>query len=383
MSNAPLIFTRQNRQRLFALVMFLLAYLLMVSSASQKSATVDEQSHLFRGAAYLKTGATHFLLGHPLLGGALSALPLLSEPDLRLPIDDPAWQEGNWSVAGDKFLWQLNQQPQRIIFLGRLPVIWLTLLLGALLFRWAREWAGPVAGSLALLLLLFDPNVLANGRLITSDLPLTLFFILSMYGYWRWVTDFRPIVSKAKAQPAFRFLRHRSAGYLILSGLGLGLAGATKFNAALLLPILFLWGLILAWRWRDSRPLLSLLVVGFTAWFTIWAIYGFSLWRGFVPGGAFWEDLFWQTLYLDSQHGVYLLGQISPTGWWYYFPLTFLLKTPLITLVLFVLAILLAIRYRSKKVGLFLLLPVNNFPADSFVRYKIALRRFQIHGSHE
>ena len=191
MSKATLIFTHHKRQRLVVLAIFLLAFLLMVSSALRKSATVDEQSHLFRGVAYIKAGATHFLLGHPLLGSAVSALPLLLEPDLRLPTDDPAWQAGNWSEAGDQFLWQLNQHPQRIIFLGRLPVIWITLLLGALLYRWGREWAGPVAGSLTLLLLLFDPNILASGRLITNDLPLTLFFILALYGYWRSVTYFR------------------------------------------------------------------------------------------------------------------------------------------------------------------------------------------------
>jgi len=349
---------RQQPIRLLALLVLWLAFALMVSSALRKSATVDEQSHLFRGVAYLKSGATQFLLGHPILGGALSALPLLSEPNLRLPVDDPAWEEGNWSVGGDKFLWQLNERPLRLIFLGRLPVIWLTLLLGALVYRWGREWAGPVAGFLAFVLLLLDPNVLANGRLITGDLPLVLFYVLALYGYWRWVKEYRRIARRAESQPALLLPRHRSAGYLLLSGLGLGLAAATKFNAALLLPILGLWALILAWRRGDIRPLLALLVVGFCAWFIIWAVYGFSLWRGFFPGGAFWEDLFWQSRYLYSQHGVYLFGESSPTGWWYYFPVTFILKTPLITLVLFVLATWLAIRHRSRQVWLFLLLPL-------------------------
>ncbi len=349
---------RGQQIRLLALFVLWLAFALMVSSALRKSATVDEQSHLFRGVAYLKTGATQFLLGHPILGGALSALPLLSEPNLRLPVDDPAWEEGNWSVGGDKFLWQLNERPLRLVFLGRLPVIWLTLLVGALVFRWGREWAGPVAGFLAFVLLCLDPNVLAHGRLITGDLPLVLLYVLALYGYWRWLVAYRRIVRRAESQPALLFLRHRSTGYLLLSGLGLGLAAATKFNAALLLPILGLWALILAWRRGDIRPVLALPVVIFSAWFIIWAVYGFSLWRGFLPGGAFWEDLFWQSRYLYSQHGVYLFGRSSQTGWWYYFPVTFLLKTPLISLVLFVLATWLAIRHRSRQVLLFLLLPV-------------------------
>ncbi|MBE2197093.1 MAG: hypothetical protein IAE79_00690, partial [Anaerolinea sp.] len=140
--------------RLIPLFIVWLAFALMVSSAIRKSATVDEQSHLLRGVAYVQTGATHFLLGHPLLGGALSALPLLTEPNLRLPLGSPAWAAGDWSVAGDLFLWQVNDHPLRLIFLGRLPVIWLTLLLGALVYRWGREWGGRWAGLLALALLL-------------------------------------------------------------------------------------------------------------------------------------------------------------------------------------------------------------------------------------
>ncbi|MCA9957611.1 MAG: hypothetical protein KC443_01170, partial [Anaerolineales bacterium] len=90
-----------------AVLLMWLAFALLLSSAVQKSATVDEQSHLFRGVAYLKTGATHFLLGHPLLASSLSALPLLTEPNLQLPVNEPAWTAGDWSLAGDAFLWRL------------------------------------------------------------------------------------------------------------------------------------------------------------------------------------------------------------------------------------------------------------------------------------
>ena len=130
--------------------LLLLGYGLMTSSAVRKSATADEQSHLFRGVAYLKTGATHFRLGHPILGGVLTGLPLLTEPELQMPVDDPSWAAGNWSVAGDLFLWQKNANPQRLILLGRLPVIWLTLLLGALVcWRWRCSSWTPICSLTA------------------------------------------------------------------------------------------------------------------------------------------------------------------------------------------------------------------------------------------
>jgi hypothetical protein len=310
------LFSRHYRWVVTAVL--LLVYGLMVSSALRKSGTVDEQSHLFRGVAYLQEGANHFLLGHPLFVSSLTALPVLTEPNLALPLDDPAWNSGNWSVAGDAFLWQINESPQRLLFLGRLPIIWLTLLLLALVYRWGRELGGHGVAVMALFLLAFDPNVLANGRFISGDIPLTLFFTLTIYGYWRWAMY--------------------GSGWkgLLMAGLGLGFASVSKFNAGLLLPILGLLGIYLAWRQRAWRPLLLLLLVGAVGSFVIWAVYGFAL-RPF-PGGAFWDDLFWVLQYFGKPHGSYLAGSYSTTGWWYYFPFTFAVKTPLPTLLLLIAA---------------------------------------------
>lgn len=314
---------------LLALVILLiLTYSLMVSSAIRKSPTVDEQSHLFRGVAYLKTGSTHFLLGHPLLASTLAALPLLTEMDLRLPVNEAFWDEGNWSLAGDAFLWRLNENPQRLIFLGRLVVIWETLFLGALLFRWGTQLAGTTAGLLAASLLVFDPNVLAHGRLVTNDVPITLFFTLTIYGYWRWAE--RP-----------------NRGNILLTGIGLGLASVTKYNAALLLPILVLQGAGLAWRRKQWRPLLVLPWVALVGGVVIWSTYRFALHP--LPGGAFWDDLYWTVDYFSKPHGSYLLGQFSADGWWTYFPVAFLLKTPVPSMLLLIGALLIYGRSWSRR----------------------------------
>ncbi len=325
--------------RRLTLLILLLAFALLVSSAVQKSPTVDEQGHLFRGVAYVKTGATHFLWGHPLLASAINALPLLTVSDLRLPTDEPSWAEGDWAVAGDAFLWRLNAHPQRLIFLGRLATIWLTLLLGALVFRWGRQLHSPTAGLMALALLMLDPNILAHSQLVTSDLPLTLFMVIAVYGYWRWGVgegtrrNSGELVGtrNPKLETRNSVLSTQPLA-LILAGVGLGAAAATKFNAALLLPALGLLALWLAVRWRSVRPLLALLFMGMVAWATVWAAYRFAL--SPLPGGAFWDDLTWQFDYLSRPHGAYLLGQADPWGWWYYFPITFLVKTPLPTLFL-------------------------------------------------
>ncbi|MCB8976443.1 MAG: phospholipid carrier-dependent glycosyltransferase [Ardenticatenaceae bacterium] len=306
-----------------AVLLLLLLYALIITSVSQKSMTVDEQGHLFRGIAYVRTGATHFLWGHPLLASSLSALPLLTEPTLRLPTDSAVWQSGEWEIASDQFLWQINNNPLRLIFLGRLPTLWLTMLLAALLYRWGRELKGKKVAFLALALFAFDPNILAHGGLITSDIAVTFFMLLAIYGFWRWAAleqgTNRPIMS------------------LLLVGTGIGGAAATKFSAAALVPILGLLGLVLAVKRRSWQPLLFLMAAGVMGLLTVWAVYGFQI-RPF-PAAAYWDDFVWQLDYFSRPHGAYLFGQFAETGWWYYFPITFLLKTSLPVLLLLVIVL--------------------------------------------
>lgn len=311
-------------------LLLLFLYAFIFTSVSQKSLTVDEQGHLFRGIAYVKTGATHFLWGHPLLASSLNGLLLLTESELQLPTDSPAWQSGEWEIAGDTFLWQLNENPLRLIFLGRLPTIWLTLILGALIYRWGRELAGKTAAFLALALFAFDPNVLAHGGLITSDIAITFFILLAVYGFWRWTVGRHPL--SVTRNPNTRYAIRTTRYAALLTGLGLGGAAAAKFSAAALGPILGLLALGLAVKQRSWRPIWFLAKAGCVAVLVVWAVYGFQI-RPF-PAAAYWQDLAWQFDYFSRPHGAYLFGKYAETGWWYYFPVTFLLKTPLPSLLL-------------------------------------------------
>jgi hypothetical protein len=54
----------------------------------------------------------------------------------------------------------------------------------------------------------------------------------------------------------------------------------------------------------------------------------------------------------------FLMGQYSTTGWWYYFPVAFFIKTPLPTLLLLALALALTLHRRTWRAEMWLLLPV-------------------------
>ena len=68
----------------------LLFFWLAVSSMVGDSPTMDEQNHLARGLAFLRTGDPRLSLEHPPLVNALSALPVLTLPNIQLPTDDPS-----------------------------------------------------------------------------------------------------------------------------------------------------------------------------------------------------------------------------------------------------------------------------------------------------
>jgi len=305
-----------------------------VSSMVVQSPTVDEQAHLIRGYLYLKSGDPHFRIGHPILADALSAIPVWALMDLHLPADDPAYASNNWGDFSDYFIWRPGNNVDLIFFLGRLPTIALVMFLAALVFRWGRQLGGKAAGLIGLALIVFDPTIVAHSQLITHDAPVSVFFFASAYGLWRYLET------------------HRTRD-LILTGIALGLAQSCKFSALSLIPIFvaivavwpFLSGVAASGRlrWLLSHALRLLIIFAISA-LTIWAVYRFTvhplseplkfdLWHVKfdlpLPAPAYFEDLLWETRYFGRDRYFFLCGNYSATGWWYYLPIAFVLKSPL------------------------------------------------------
>ena len=325
-----------------------LAFALMVSSAGSKSPTMDEGNHIARGAAFLGTGDPRLSLEHPTLVNALSALPGHLLLDLRLPLDiGPWWEAAEWYHFADNFLWHANDNAEQIVFLARLPIMGLGLLLMALTFRWASELGGRRAGLLAMTLVALDPNILAHARLSTTDLGGTFFVLLAAYAVWRY------------AQKA-----EQGATSLVAPGVALGLAFSAKMSAALFGPLLALAlvaDALLAGPDRARRVLKrlsALAAMAGLAGLTVWALYGFQ--TGPIDPGALTLPA---PTYLRGIRAIltksassspnYLLGEIKDQGWWYYFIVAALVKTPLPTLGLWTLSWL----RRPSRPALFLLLP--------------------------
>ena len=208
------------------------------------------------------------------------------------------------------------------------------------------ELHGPLAGLLALGLYVFDPNILAHGRLTTTDLGVTCFLFVAVYCFWRW-------------------LNHPTRLRLAAAGLTLGLALVSKYSALLLIPILALIGLthILASRERlwKSVPSVGLMIV--LAGLVVWAVYGFEV-GPVVEGGisvpipTYVKGLLGVFRHTEAGHPAFLHGDYFTTQRWDYFPVAFTIKTPLPTLILLGLSLVWMVKQRAWRPAYPLLLPV-------------------------
>jgi len=360
---------------------------LAISSMRRQSATFDEGSHLPAGYTYLKLGDHRLNPEHPPLVKALAALPLLFM-DVTIKPDDEAWALRRQWEFGKRFLYRWNDA-DRLLFRGRLPIVALGALLSVSVFAWARARYGLPAAALALLLCVLSPDVLAHGQLVTTDVGIALFMFLSVIAF------------DAAS-------RRVSLGRVVLAGLAAGAAFATKFSSVLLLPILGSLALVavfapepmtLALPGRPSRPLAGrgprlavmaavLAAAGVLALALVWASYGFRSrmspdptvaaafeWGRVEPDGPFEKPLarlvrasgvlpepfvfgFLRFFKHSEPRPAFLLGRVSNEGWWYFFPVTFLLKTPVPLLVLLAIALVRRPQPRSWRDELVLWLPV-------------------------
>ncbi len=209
----------------------------------------------------------------------------------------------------------------------RIPVMWLTVLLAALTARWAAQAWGRRTGLLALWLFAFEPNLIAHGQLNTTDLGVTAF------GF-------------AGAYLLARYLRHPTTGLYVGSGLALGAAIASKTSGFFWIGVYALVILIYAVRerpYRLGRWLLRLIGMLLISLLFLWLCYGFEL-APLTPGGlpvpaaSHWRGLAYQRVNITAGQLTFLSGQLRSGGHWTYFPLTLLLKTPVLLLLGLVLA---------------------------------------------
>ncbi len=227
---------RSRRWTIAALaVLLILHYVLAARSLLVENATVDEVVHLPAGITYWQKGTFRLYHHNPPLFKLAAALPVL----MMGPTTEPLYLHTSWTgkdpsqTTFSQFFAILNADRYfEMLQVARLTMPIFTVLGGLVVFAWSARLYGDLAGLLSLALWVFCPNVLAHGRLITSDASSTAMGVAATYAFWRYLSG-----------PSWR----RAA----VAGMVLGIAQLSKFSMLLLYgawPLLWLLRLALAGR---------------------------------------------------------------------------------------------------------------------------------------
>lgn len=398
---------------ILCLAVFAVVFLaLTIGSYVRESATWDEPQHLVAGYSALKFHDYRTDPEHPPFIRMWAALPLLGMDGIKMDLRgvDPT-ASAIWVMQRQFFFCHdtlyLSNDADRLLYAARFMIVLLGVLLGVLLFCWARELFGFWPAVVVLGFYTLEPNILAHCRLVTTDFGVTCFGFGVAYFLWR--TARRLSVENLFGLVAF-----------------FALAQTSKFSAVLLGPVVLVLLVARAcqkssWRVRIGklmdlstrrRRLFAAAAIFATltlaAWLAIWAAYDFR----YLPSAApdwrmeFHKDprglqrmpiLTRAITWVDEHHVLpnaynegFLLGQIKAQkrsgflagryrtdGWWWFFPFAFLIKTPISVIVLFAAGVILATNRWSRFINdaVYALLPSAAFLAAAMLaKLNIGLR---------
>ena len=349
---------------------------LLIAPAKNESQTSDEAAYVVSGLSYWRTHDFRLNIEHPPLLKEIFALPLLAR-HAKFFANDSDWNGASeWDVA-PKVLYGNVVSGMTLLRDARFVNIGLTALLVLLLVGWSYRMWGVRGAGITLVLGAFEPNILANGHLATTDIGYTLGMLVSIVAFG-WYLE-RPTMRR-----------------LIFTALAFSFALLTRFNAALLVLILPVEYEVVMWANSDRAALScrqAWKTVGefaLVAFVTIWASYGFEvrtlnqfqdqqalhtlghlgvvgrfLTTTPLPAASYVSGALWQASHNAGGQPAYLFGHTSDNGWWYYFPAAMAVKMTLAALALALIAVVARIKKRAYVVrpstafsGLFLLVPM-------------------------
>jgi 4-amino-4-deoxy-L-arabinose transferase-like glycosyltransferase len=334
---------------------------LALRAADRMSATFDEPLHLVAGYTFDREGDFRLHPENGVLPQRWAAWPL-TRMDLQLPRVgyDEAWRTSDIAALSAAFLYDVGNDHRVLLAAARRQAVLWSVGLGLLVFVWAWSLWGPSGAALSVGLFALSPTTLAHGPLVTSDMSAALLLPLACWAWWR-------------------HLQAPTLGSLFASAGVAALAAIAKFSAALLPPLFLVLAAWMLWQ-RDVWDLrafgtrrlagwlprlgwlgVAIVVHAMVAAVVIWAAFDFRfaaaspdmpamtqyyrLWSHATPGGAIgrvldamraWHALpepylygFGFVLRFAESRAAFLNGEWGVSGWWWYFPYAFLVKSTL------------------------------------------------------
>lgn len=384
-----------NHRRLWVAVsvaLFILVFAIQLALTSRTNTiTWDEPDHIYSG---YRSWDGDFGLNpeHPPLVKLVATLPLRFM-HLKVPELQGRFYRMEAVVGGKDFIF--HNDADKLVFRAQMAASLFTLLLLVIAFLAAREMFGTTAGFVALAMLVFDPTLLGHGALVTTDSAQACFLLASIYAFYRY----------AKAPCVAR---------LLITGIAVGLALASKHSAVVIIPMLVVLAVVEIFVKRASESTephprvgklalrygVAIVAISAVGLSILWAVYGFrysarenglqlnppihaqltrvpSPIEGKVLGKFANLHLlpesyiygFAHVLFSAKGFNSYIFGRTYPHAVWFYFPAAMLVKSSLTFLVLLAISawVILSGKLKRTRELLFLLIPAFIYMAASMI----------------
>ena len=360
----------------------LLAIMFFVALFSSKGAfgipgdsgTVDEIAHIPSGYSYVKYLDFRLNPEHPPVAKALAGIPLAIQDNIHGLKDDWSWNGINQWESGWYLLYEAGNDPAIVLFWARLPMMLLMIGLGIFLYKWATELYGKKIGLISLAIFAFYPDIIAHGRLVTTDIAAAFGYLITIYYF-----------DKALKNITFKSV--------LIAGVVFGVAQSLKFSVFLLFGVLLLMAFIRAYLDMKAKTstfgeslkkyLLAFIKVSAISLITIWIIYIPFVWntpkeiehqliesnltndpktqylRNFLhllegnnitrALGHYLLGVMLVFARVAGGNATYAIGHLSDKSIPWYFPLAWMIKTPISVILLLLASLFMVASKRVKR----------------------------------
>jgi hypothetical protein len=328
-----------RRSRLLRELVFILFTAIAVARIANTwrhtAQTSDESPNIACGMQWLDLGRYDYGPFHPPLARAAIAASLYVHGYRAQELAD-RWNEGNAILhSRSEYSKALKWARAGVLPFFVLACVWVWL--------WSKRLIPGWGALVPVLLFTNTPAVLAHASVATTDMAVAAGVCGALFAFTL-------------------FLERPRAITALLVGLTLAAAFLSKFSALLFVPV-GCFAIALLCRPHIRTVFKSGTIAVITTALLVWAAYGFSIGRttahlsedaagqpgviSRIPASVLHAvestpfpapqiiDGVWSVHnHNEAGHAAYLLGQNSLHGWWYFFPVALLVKTPLALLLL-------------------------------------------------
>lgn len=323
---------------------------LVFQSSKRMSLTIDESTHYYCGLQWWQEGQYNAWPENPLLSHIIPAAGAYFQgfrgKDFDLEGDDVSyWDHFLHSYNSDYF--HATDIAHPLLWI-RIPVMLMFLLSMVIVWVWSHRLSGEWGALIATGFYAFTPLLMGHAGVATTDVTFTAAFVLLLWTFFRWINA--PTLLNG-----------------LWFGIGLALAMLSKFTVlpffGLAMPVAFFLraffgkkiDFLPAGKWVQTWLPSGLLATGVMA-LVIWAFHGFHVGaigaepvvrtliregmvsprfaQIIVPAPEWFAGIL--VLLEHNRQGMvaYLFGELSNTGFWYFYPAGITLKTPIPALIM-------------------------------------------------